>query len=74
MISKSAVPDQQPWIDSRTAAAHLGSLHYKTVERYARAGKLPGYFRFNRWFFLKSELDAFIKGALSFGSQSVRLN
>jgi hypothetical protein len=46
------------WMDSRTAAKYLGfdKMHaFKTLERYARESKLPGYFRFNRWYFLKGE-------------------
>lgn len=69
------IPHQEPpheaWMDSRSAGAHLG-CHHKTVERYARTGKLPGYFQFNKWFFLRSELDSFVRSAVSSASQSCR--
>lgn len=62
------------WMDSRAAAAHYGNVHYKTIERYARSGKVPGYFRFNRWYFHREELDAWMKGALHSESQLHRVD
>lgn len=38
----------------------LGRNH-KTIERHAKQGHIPAHFRFNRWYFLKSELDAWLK-------------
>src|ERR1039458_8256793 len=73
----AGIPQMTAWMDSRTAAKYLGfdKTHaFKTVERYAREGKLPGYFRFNRWYFLKEELDAWIKGGVSSSGQSVRVS
>jgi hypothetical protein len=70
-------PGVTAWMDSRTAAKYLGfdkTNAFKTLERYARESKLPGYFRFNRWYFLKEELDAWIKTGVSSNSQSVRVN
>lgn len=64
-------------MNSREAAHHLGlrkTNAYKTVERYARDGKLPAYFRMNRWYFSQEELDCWIKNGVSSCSQSVRVN
>lgn len=70
-------PNHEPWIDSRTAAALLGRQRinsYKSIERKAKAGEIPAYFQFNRWYFLASELDAWIKSGVHSGSQSRRVN
>jgi len=70
-------PGVSVWMYSRTAAKYLGfdkTNAFKTLERYARESKLPGYFRFNRWYFLKEELDAWIRAGVCSGSQSVRVN
>src|SRR2546427_8320537 len=32
-------------------------VHPKTIKRMARDRRLPGHFRFGRWFFYASELD-----------------
>lgn len=63
---------EQP-IDSREAAEILG-CHFKTLERYARRGEIPGYFRLNRWYFYRSELDAWLRSTVNCISQSVRVN
>jgi hypothetical protein len=75
--SSGSSPGVTAWLDSRTAAKYLGfdkTNAFKTLERYARESKLPGYFRFNRWYFLKDELDAWIKEGVLSSSQSVRVN
>ena len=41
----------------------LGRSH-KTIERYAREGAIPGHFRLRRWYFLKSELDSWLRSEL----------
>ncbi len=35
--------------------------HPRTVKRMARAGKVPGHFRFGRWYFYASELDCWMR-------------
>jgi excisionase family DNA binding protein len=35
-------PADDPWINAREAAAHLG-IHYSTVKQRAAAGELPAY-------------------------------
>ena len=42
-------------------AAELVRVHPKTVKRMARGGKVPGHFRFGRWFFYASELDCWMR-------------
>jgi excisionase family DNA binding protein len=37
-----ADPADDPWINSREAAEHLG-IHYSTLKERAAAGELPGY-------------------------------
>ncbi len=49
----------EPLIDSREAAALL-RMHYKTLERKARAGEIHGYQIAGRWFFRASELEAWL--------------
>jgi excisionase family DNA binding protein len=63
----------EPWLDSREAATVL-KIHHKTLERKAREGAIPGYQRFSRWYFRRSELDAWLMGALQSGSQPCRVN
>jgi excisionase family DNA binding protein len=45
-------------ISSAQAARLLGNLHVKTLQRYARVGRLPGYQIGRHWYFRESELDA----------------
>jgi excisionase family DNA binding protein len=51
-------------------AAELVRVHPKTVKRMARAGELPGHFRFGRWFFYASELDSWMRTDLNSVSHS----
>lgn len=46
----------EPLIDSRTAAPALG-LHYKTLERMARKGEVPGTKMGRSWMFRLSVLS-----------------
>jgi excisionase family DNA binding protein len=65
------------WMTSREAAKHLKlekANAFKTVERYARDGKIPAYFRLNRWYFSREELDTWLKSGVCSASQSVRVN
>lgn len=50
-------------LTSKDVAAMLGRSH-KTIERYAREGAIPGHFRLRRWYFLKSELDSWLRSEL----------
>jgi len=42
-------------------AAAFVRAHPRTVKRMARAGKVPGHFRFGRWYFYASELDCWMR-------------
>jgi len=42
-------------------AADFVRVHPRTVKRMARAGKVPGHFRFGRWYFYASELDCWMR-------------
>jgi excisionase family DNA binding protein len=43
-------------------AAELLQLHAKTVIRFAELGKIPGKKFGNRWRFVPSVLDAYLRG------------
>jgi excisionase family DNA binding protein len=53
-------------------AGEMVRAHPKTVKRMARSGKLPGHFRFGRWFFYASELDDWMRTELHSSSHSCR--
>lgn len=59
-------------ISSSQAARLLGNLHVKTLQRYARLGRLPGYQIGRHWYFRESELDAWLRLQLNSKCQSVR--
>jgi len=42
-------------------AAAFVRVHPRTVKRMARAGRVPGHFRFGRWYFYASELDCWMR-------------
>lgn len=60
-------------MDSREAASVL-RRHHKTIERKAREGLIPGYFRCGRWYFFEFELYDWLRSGLHSGSQSRRVN
>jgi excisionase family DNA binding protein len=53
-------------------AAALVRVHPKTIKRMARDRKLPGHFRFGRWFFYASELDGWMRTELHSSRHSCR--
>jgi len=59
-------------ISSTQAARLLGNLHVKTLQRYARLGRLPGYQIGRHWYFRESELDAWLRPQINSKCQSVR--
>ena len=58
-------------ITSEEAAGVLG-IHPRTIKRMARCGEVPGHFRFRRWFFYPSELDAWMRTELHSTRHSCR--
>ena len=57
---------------SMHAARLLGNIHVKTLQRYARLGRLPGYQIGGHWYFRESELDAWLRLQINSNRQSVR--
>jgi excisionase family DNA binding protein len=51
----------EPLINEKEAAALLGGLHTKTLQRMARTGRIPAYRVGRRWMFRASELDNWLK-------------
>jgi hypothetical protein len=51
----------EPLIGSTQAARLLGNIHVKTLQRYARLGRLPGYQIAGHWYFRESELDVWLR-------------
>lgn len=50
----------EPFIDCPAAAVILGGIHPKTVERWAREGRIPAYRYFRQWRFRTSELEVWM--------------
>ena len=50
----------EPLLDCAGAAAVLRDLHPKTVERWAREGRIPAYHYFRHWKFRASELEVWM--------------
>jgi helix-turn-helix protein len=62
----------EPLVGSMQAARLLGNIHVKTLQRYARPGRVPGYQIAGHWYFRESELDAWLHHQLNSNRQSVR--
>jgi excisionase family DNA binding protein len=58
----------EPLVDSRTAAAALG-IHYKTLEREARKGRVPAAKLGRSWQFRMSVLSDWFDGKLISNSE-----
>jgi excisionase family DNA binding protein len=61
--------DFEPLIGSPEAAKLLGNIHVKTLQRYARLGRLPGYQIGSHWYFRASELDAWLESRINSNGQ-----
>jgi excisionase family DNA binding protein len=64
----------EPLIASPAAARLLGNIHVKTLQRYARQHRIPGYQIGGDWYFRESELDAWLRHQINSNRQSVRWN
>lgn len=51
----------EPFVSDKQVAEFL-NVHPKTVQRKARAGEIPGYRKLDKWFFLMSEIQQWMKG------------
>lgn len=64
----------EPLIDSAQAASLLGNIHVKTLQRYARAGNIPGYQIGGHWYFRASELDSWLRSRINSSRHPCRSN
>ena len=64
----------EPLIGSAQAASLLGSIHVKTLQRYARAGNIPGYQIGGHWYFRESELDSWLRSRINSSRHPCRSN
>jgi excisionase family DNA binding protein len=64
----------EPLIDSCQAARLLGNIHVKTLQRYARHGRLPGYQIGGHWYFRASELDYWLRSRINSSCHPCRLH
>jgi excisionase family DNA binding protein len=62
----------EPLIASPEAAKLLGNIHVKTLQRYARHRRIPGYQIGGHWYFRASELDSWLRSQINSKCQSVR--
>ena len=67
-------PVFEPLIGSVEAARLLGNLHVKTLQRYARHGRVPGYQIGGHWYFRTSELDSWLRSRLNLSCHPCRSN
>jgi excisionase family DNA binding protein len=64
----------EPLLDCAGAAAILWGLHPKTVERWAREGRIPAYHYFRHWKFRASELEVWMLSHVNSVCHPCRLN
>jgi excisionase family DNA binding protein len=73
-VAKSTTPPIEPFLDCTAAAAILGGVHPKTVERWAREGRIPAYRYFRHWKFRASELELWMRSQVNSIRHPCRLN
>jgi len=66
--------DFEPLIDSCEAAHLLGNIHVKTLQRYARHQRIPGYQIGGHWYFRASELDSWLRSQINLSCHPCRSN
>jgi excisionase family DNA binding protein len=66
--------DFEPLIGSFEAARLLGNIHVKTLQRYARDRRLPGYQIGGHWYFRASELDSWLQSRINLMCHPCRSN
>jgi excisionase family DNA binding protein len=64
----------EPLLDCKSAAIVLGGVHPKTVERWAREGRIPAYRLFRKWRFRMSELEVWMRSHVNSDCHPCRLN
>ncbi len=65
--------DFEPLIDCREAALRV-HCHEKTLQRYARQGRVPAYRIHSRWYFRVSELDSWVRSQVNSERHPCRVN
>jgi excisionase family DNA binding protein len=63
----------EPLLDCNAAATVLGGLHPKTVERWAREGRIPAYRYCRHWRFRVSDLEVWIRSPVHSSCHPCRL-
>ncbi len=56
-------------IGSPEAAKLLGNIHVKTLQRYVRHRRIPGYRIGGHWYFRASELDSWLRSQINSNCQ-----
>jgi excisionase family DNA binding protein len=67
--SQKATSGFEPLIGTLEAAKLLGNIHIKTLQRYARHKRVPGYQIGGHWYFRASELDSWLRSGLNSNCQ-----
>jgi excisionase family DNA binding protein len=62
----------EPLIGSCDAARLLGSIHVKTLLRYARQRRIPGYQIGGHWYFRASDLDSWLRSRINLSCHPCR--
>jgi excisionase family DNA binding protein len=76
MLSRShaeVLSEFEPLISTCEAARLLGNIHVKTLQRYARHRRIPGYQIGGHWYFRASELDAWLRTQINLSCHPCRL-
>ncbi len=71
--SQNPMQTFEPLIGSCEAARLLGNIHVKTLQRYARYGRVPGYQIGGHWYFRASELDSWLQSRINSSCHPCRL-
>jgi excisionase family DNA binding protein len=72
--SQKATLGFEPLIGTPEAAKLLGNIHVKTLQRYARHQRIPGYQIGGHWYFRASELDAWLRSRINSSCHPCRSN
>ena len=73
-LPEKALHGFEPLIGSCEAAKLLGDIHVKTLQRYARSRRVPGYQIGGHWYFRASELDSWLRSRINSSCHPCRSN
>jgi excisionase family DNA binding protein len=71
-LPEKALQGFEPLFGSCDAAKLLGNIHVKTLQRYARHGRVPGYQIGGHWYFRASELDSWLQSRINLSCHPCR--